>query len=364
MLSVNFCSTVPHKYFLQENYLKNFVLRESGDMKKSHKEINEEWKCLPSAPALTCRSSSKTKCYKTALGNGHLNRYQDVLPFENTRVKLGGCGYINASYIEICTGKRYISSQAPLPQSFDDFWQMVWESHIGVIVMLARFIEKRRVKAHCYWPAIVNSPEQFRDITVTLTKVRQPRDGITIQHFTISKNSEIRKLVHLHYTDWPDFGVPDKTDGIREMKRLTELYVQKLHIPNETEYGLTYPVLVHCSAGIGRAGTFLAFLNYCNLIKQGSSHSSVSVANIVSLLRKQRMCMVQTKDQYLFIYHLIQDEFDDVDCKFFDTPKQTKGSHAAWRNPRSYCSPTRNFLRTTQKGINTLAISSSCTITL
>lgn len=337
-------------------------------MNKSLKEINEEWKNLPSAPSLNCRSM-KTKCYATALGNRHLNRYQDVLPFESTRVKLGSSSYINASYIEICTGHRYIAAQAPLPQSFDDFWQMVWESHVSVIVMLARFVEKRRVKAHCYWPSILNSAENFHQVSVTLTKVQQQTEGITVQHFTLSKDSETRKLVHLHYTNWPDFGVPEKTGDIREIKRLAESFVQKHKVPSETSFGPTYPILVHCSAGIGRAGTFLAFLNYCNLAKQGTLHSSISVANIVSLLRKQRMCMVQTKEQYYFIYQLIQDEFEDVfETKLFaDSPqsgKHLKGSTPSWRPPRSYCSPTRSFLRTTQSGINTLSISSSCTITL
>merc|ERR1712137_487150 len=117
---------------------------------KTSRQISEEWKTLPSAPPT---NNCMKKCYETALNNRSLNRYPDVLPFEGTRVKFEDSNnYINASYIEICPEYRCIAAQAPLPQSFNDFWRMVWENHVTVIVMPARFIEKRKVKAHCYWP--------------------------------------------------------------------------------------------------------------------------------------------------------------------------------------------------------------------
>jgi len=327
---------------------------------KSTRQINEEWKTLPSAPS----QDNTKRCYATALCNRNLNRYQDVLPFEGTRVKFEDSNnYINASYIEICPEYRCIAAQAPLPQSFDDFWRMVWENHVSVIVMLARFVEKRKVKAHCYWPSEIGSSENFNGITVSLEKKQQLTEGITIHHFLISNGSETRKLGHLHYTDWPDFGVPMSTDGIRELKRTAELFVER---ESTIADGMkkTYPILVHCSAGIGRAGTFLAYLNYCHKVMQGVSHDELSVANIVSNLRTQRMCMVQTKEQFRFIYQLLEDEFNEVPYDVTSStsspqrPLRRKTNKPPLRSVRSYCTP-RTFLRSTQNGVSTLSISTA-----
>lgn len=362
-------------------------------MNTSVQQINEEWENLPKPPPTDCLSHTE-KCYETAVlhCNRHLNRYQDVLPFESTRVKLNTpCNYINASYIELSQNFRCIAAQAPLPQGFNDFWQMVWESGVIVIVMLSRFIEKRRVKAHCYWPS-AGQMDSFGHITVCFKKIQNPSDGITIQHFTISNGTETRNLIHIHYTNWPDFGVPDTTDDIREIKRIAELYVTKeslkekknndqsddnpfqtsqsqsqsqpqphpFHQCTNSSSSSSYPILVHCSAGIGRAGTFLAFLYYCQLVKSGLSFSSISVATIVSSLREKRMCMVQTKEQYLFIYNLLYDEFDHsvglcrskLNLGASDVLNSRSKIPPPLRSTRSYCieSP-RNFLRTTQTNL-------------
>jgi len=274
-------------------------------------EIDAEWSSLPSAPSALC---TFRKCYSMGLMNRDLNRYPDVLPFDKTRVKLKNSQkYINASYIEICPKYKFIAAQAPLPQSFSDFWLMLWEKHVSVVVMLARFIEKRRVKAHCYWPNTVGSTEDFDGIHVTLEEVEELPHCITVRHFNISIGNESRKIVHIHYTEWPDFGVPDSTEGLRKIKELTEKYSSKNRNSNLTSSSdeNIYPILVHCSAGIGRAGTFLAYVNYCELIRLGKDSESVSVRDIVASLRKQRMCMVQTKEQYNFIYKVLQDELAD-----------------------------------------------------
>lgn len=337
-------------------------------MDKSQQQINDEWENLPLPPSSSCLSNTE-RYYKSALSNRHLNRYQDVLPFESTRVKLSTpTSYINASYIEMSEDFKCIAAQAPLPQAFNDFWQMVWESGVVVIVMLSRFIEKRRVKAHCYWPSLIGQPDTFDKITVTLNKTQNPSNGITIQHFTISDDFETRKLVHVHYTNWPDYGVPETTEDIREIKRIAELYATKESLKNNSERDtlstkspqtLRYPILVHCSAGIGRAGTFLAFLNYCQLIKQGQTHLSLSVGTIVSSLRKQRMCMVQTKEQYHFIYQLLNDEFG-LNYPFSGTKSKIP---PPLRSSRSYCiNRPKNFLRTTQTNLcisNSFSIPSS-----
>jgi len=244
---------------------------------------------------------------------------------------------------------------------------MVWENHVCVIVMLARFIEKRKVKAHCYWPTEPEQVEVFNagtdsEVSVTLEKKQQLSEGITMHHFILSNATESRKLIHLHYTGWPDFGVPESTEAIRELKRVSELYAER-----EQKRGAKkkYPILVHCSAGIGRAGTFLAYLSYCQQIRQGIPHNELSVASVVSHLRKQRMCMVQTKEQFHFIYQLLEDEFTDVETAPGTPVHRLRDKRLVSKRPqlktaKSYCTP-RSMLRTTQNGlkVNTLSISTA-----
>ena len=345
-------------------------------MHASRTQIDREWLNLPTPPPVLC---CFRKCYTSGLNHKQLNRYPDVVPFENTRVKLDTeDAYINASYIEICPRYRFIAAQAPLPQCFTDFWFMIWQKNVSVVVMLSRFVEKRRVKAHCYWPSVIDLVELFGEISVKLTKEEELPHCITVRHFEVSKEGVSRTVVHIHYTEWPDFGVPQTTEGIRQVKKLTDEYSMQLST-STGDSGDSYPVLVHCSAGVGRAGTFLAYLNYCKLISLGRTHDTLTVGEVVTALRKQRMYMVQTKEQFLFIYRLLQDEFQCEGCTTDQgllspmsptregcgsplTPggssmlhAKVNGSLVMRSSPgRLYCSKPRSFLRTTQTALETL----------
>jgi len=192
----------------------------------------------------------------------------------------------------------YICCQAPLPNTFEDFWRMIWEQKCPVIVMLTRFVEKKIVKADMYWP---ETSQQYGRIFVQKRSECNRVPSIFTRHFIITNSKEPnieRKVVQLHYTDWPDQGVPETTEAMTELINELDLYKR----------GLQDPITVHCSAGIGRTGTFLAIHMALQMVLASSEKlEEINVMDLVFNLRRQRAGMVQSKDQYKFVYATIQD---------------------------------------------------------
>jgi len=253
-------------------------------------------------PQYHCEDATVSFCSAMKPENFCKNRYPDVLPYEPTRVRLQTCpnDYINANYISETHERSYISCQAPLPQTFDDFWSMVWENNVSIVVMLTRFLERRRIKAHCYWPNEQNEVETFGNISVQLVKAKSVGPDIIIRKFAVAhaQFGEAREIVHIHYTEWPDCGVPTSTQSIRAVLVLMDAY--------QAKFGSDSSVVVHCSAGIGRTGTLIAIRQYLNLCKRGYLPK---ISDIVRDLRNQRMGMVQTREQYEFIHRVLEDIF-------------------------------------------------------
>jgi len=217
---------------------------------------------------------------------------------KKNRVILSKSQYINASKVSI-QSKNFISCQAPLPQTFNDFWTMVWEHKTPVIVMLTKLIEGKKIKAHCYWPSNIGHAETFGDITVALESV-EIDDKMIKRVFSVSKSddsSEPLKVLQIHYVDWPDFGVPENPISIIKVIEEIESFVEV------SRASTTAPVVIHCSAGIGRTGTLLAIISFIEHKKM--SHPE-SIQDIVNSLRKQRIGMVQTFEQYRFIYNVVE----------------------------------------------------------
>eukprot|EP01103_Thecamoeba_quadrilineata_P005318 TRINITY_DN15133_c0_g1_i1.p1 TRINITY_DN15133_c0_g1~~TRINITY_DN15133_c0_g1_i1.p1 ORF type:complete len:306 (+),score=35.28 TRINITY_DN15133_c0_g1_i1:123-1040(+) len=250
--------------------------------------------------------------------NSHKNRYHDVLPLEETRVKLVsipgllGSDYINANYINDGKSNCYIASQAPIPSTINDFWRMVWEQNSPLIVMLTRLQEGNNVKAHPYWPETRGEEFNAGDhIKITLREnPRIEKFGITIRKLHVEHLGlrVSRMITQLHFSDWPDNGVPSKTASIRAVLHLHEMFRSRNHV-------LTGPTVVHCSAGIGRAGTFIAIdmlfrkIVQSTCAEEGNNYSS-HLYNILLDLRKQRRGMVQTFEQYRFIIQVLSDTID------------------------------------------------------
>jgi protein tyrosine phosphatase len=238
------------------------------------------------------------------------NRYRDVLADEHTRVKLVGMenDYINANHISGSNlpGRpkaHYIACQAPLPTTFEDFWWMVWQEKSSVVVMLTKFREKGTIKAHPYWPKEVDEVMDFGCMRVALV-TQKSLPGICISTLRLTKNAPnesggTRIVYHLFFTEWPDFGVPKSTRSIRNLLTYTNLYMDL-----GATQGTTGPLVLHCSAGIGRTGSFLAIHAGLLLIE---ANVTADVAGIVTEMRRCRNGMVQTEQQYMFVFEALND---------------------------------------------------------
>ncbi|XP_018646753.1 receptor tyrosine phosphatase type r2a,putative [Schistosoma mansoni] len=233
--------------------------------------------------------------------NRSKNRYANVIAYDHSRVVLQLTGnndpdsdYINANYLDgYCKQNAYIATQGPLPHTITDFWRMVWEQHSGMIVSMTRLEEKARVKCEQYWPSNTNGTINFGDISVSLLDTMELA-YYTVRSFVLQKAGtiETREVRQLQFTAWPDHGVPNHPAPLL-------MFLRRVRAECPADSG---PVIVHCSAGVGRTG---AFILLDILLEQMRHEKAVDVFNTVSRLRAQRNFMVQTEDQYAFIYEAL-----------------------------------------------------------
>ncbi|KAM6991189.1 uncharacterized protein RBU47_015700 [Passerculus sandwichensis] len=230
------------------------------------------------------------------LCNQNKNRYKSIIPYDHCRVVLQpsdtGNGYINASYVDTYRSPRFfIAAQGPLAGTVVDFWHMVWQEKTSVIVMLTGLVEQNKIKCEQYWP---EEEQIYGDFTVTLNNT-WTTTGLVKRIFCLQKAGCAlpRAVEQFHYLLWPDHGVPRNPS---QLLCLVEVVNKRVL---EAPAG---PVLVHCSAGIGRTGTFIA-LDF--LLKMGKAEGKVDVFRCVQQLREQRVSMVQTKEQYSFLYEAL-----------------------------------------------------------
>ncbi|KAJ8769715.1 hypothetical protein K2173_005361 [Erythroxylum novogranatense] len=250
--------------------------------------------------------------------NSSKNRYMDVIPFDENRVVLNPCkdyrpsarGYINASYVKTSGDvSQFIATQGPLPHTFEDFWEMVVQNHSPAVVMLTRLVDNyRMVKCGDYFQAEDGS-RNFGNICIVTKWLRSIDTSLILRNLDVAyKESEELPLsvLHIHYPEWPDHGVPKDTLAVRQI--LKRLY----HLPPSLG-----PVVVHCSAGIGRTGTYCAIHNTIQRILLGDL-SALDLAHTISIFRSQRIGMVQTMEQYFFCHKAIIDELEDLISDFSD----------------------------------------------
>ncbi|RXN09470.1 receptor-type tyrosine- phosphatase beta [Labeo rohita] len=232
------------------------------------------------------------------------NRYNNILPYDSTRVKLSyvdddSCSdYINASYIPGNNFRReYIATQGPLPGTKDDFWKMVWEQNVHNIVMVTQCVEKGRVKCDHYWP-FDQEPLYYGDLVVQMQSESVLPEW-TIREFKICNEEQLsysRVVRQFHYTVWPDHGVPEITQSLIQFVRTVRDYINRTPFSGAT--------VVHCSAGVGRTGTFIAL---DRVLQQLDTRDTVDVYSVVFDLRLHRTHMVQTECQYSYLYQCVRD---------------------------------------------------------
>ncbi|XP_078264457.1 protein tyrosine phosphatase receptor type Fa isoform X7 [Rhinoraja longicauda] len=226
------------------------------------------------------------------------NRYANVIAYDHSRVILTsvdgvpGSDYVNANYIDGYRKQNaYIATQGPLPETLSDFWRMVWEQRTVTIVMMTRLEEKSRVKCDQYWPC--RGTETYGMIQVTLLDTVELAT-YSVRTFALYKNgsSEKREVRQFQFMAWPDHGVPEYPTPILA-------FLRRVKACNPPDAG---PMVVHCSAGVGRTGCFVVIDAMLERVKH---EKTVDIYGHVTCMRAQRNYMVQTEDQYIFIHEAL-----------------------------------------------------------
>uniref|UniRef100_A0A8C3EA73 Receptor-type tyrosine-protein phosphatase F n=1 Tax=Corvus moneduloides TaxID=1196302 RepID=A0A8C3EA73_CORMO len=245
------------------------------------------------------------------------NRYANVIAYDHSRVILTsidgvpGSDYINANYIDGYRKQNaYIATQGPLPETLSDFWRMVWEQRTATIVMMTRLEEKSRVKCDQYWPS--RGTETYGMIQVTLLDTVELAT-YTVRTFALYKNgsSEKTELRQFQFMAWPDHGVPEYPTPILA-------FLRRVKACNPTDAG---PMVVHCSAGVGRTGCFIVI---DAMLERMKHEKTVDIYGHVTCMRSQRNYMVQTEDQYIFIHEAL---LEAATCGNTEVPARNLFAH-------------------------------------
>ncbi|XP_046687176.1 LOW QUALITY PROTEIN: tyrosine-protein phosphatase non-receptor type 12-like, partial [Homalodisca vitripennis] len=264
---------------------------------------------------LFSESIKGTKQYSCSEGekevNRKKNRYKDILPFDVSRVVLNeyagvpGSDYINANYIRGASGSpAYIASQGPLPHTVNDFWRMVVQCEVQVIVMACNEEEAGKHKCENYWVEGEGEEKQFGMVSLRLIKASTVCPDFSVRTMRLKytntqSNTEERTVCQFHYSAWPDHGVPPLVRPLLDMVRLVR----------DTQASETLPVLIHCSAGCGRTGTICAIDYVWGLLRAGKLTKDFSLLSLVREMRRQRIAMVQTKEQYVLVHQAVRELF-------------------------------------------------------
>jgi len=314
-------------------------------------KVGNEWKALEEV------SPPPASHFTSALAGENVdkNRYPRVLAPDLTRVKLqpmkGNSDYINANYIDgihLNSKRAYIATQAPKPETVKDFWRMVWEQDVRILVMLTNLEEQGKSKAHLYWPT--HGSKTYGNVTVSIVSVDNDEDhDWCLRKFNIrfggnrlkqgttmvrvgdiekpvlnhhSDPTECRTLYQYHYTAWPDMGVPHMPPLLDMMSSVNVAWLKVCedNMLKPIHDASPSPIVVHCSAGIGRTGAYM-LIHTCvsRLLEDNTPPSNLDLQPILSQMREQRPGLVQQKEQYMFCYKLIQFAIDGVQSRTPDS---------------------------------------------
>ncbi|XP_071129167.1 receptor-type tyrosine-protein phosphatase kappa-like isoform X2 [Mytilus edulis] len=276
------------KYKIPISDLRNVI-----NEKRKDEGFNNEYKILPKGLVHAHDEGSKEE-------NKLKNRFLRTWPYDHSRIVLTGNtkhDYINASYIDSYDKENaYIASQGPKKNTLRDFWHMIWQEKVGKIVTVTKLEEERRKKCEQYWPQNINRPLLVDNYKLTMKEEIQ--HTVYVYRLIIlhnKTNKEERMVHHFHFTQWPDHGVPDSI-------KLVKFY-RKVRCDKQDMSG---PLVVHCSAGVGRTGTFIAV---DALYEHGKKVGYVDIMEYVQMMRKDRMNMIQTHEQYAIVFEALLELF-------------------------------------------------------
>nr|XP_020636230.1 tyrosine-protein phosphatase non-receptor type 22 isoform X1 [Pogona vitticeps] len=234
------------------------------------------------------------------------NRYKDILPYDHSRVKLSlitsdkDSHYINANFIKgVYEPKTYIATQGPLSTTVVDFWRMIWEYKVQIVVMACLEFEMGKRKCERYWVEVDETPLHFGPFCISCEAEKERKEYV-IRILQVQLNdSEIRTVYHFHYKCWPDHDVPSSINPILQL--IWEMRCYQAHSE--------VPICVHCSAGCGRTGVICALDYTWSLLKDGILPMNFSIFNMIQEMRTQRPLLVQTQEQYKLVYDAVIELF-------------------------------------------------------
>jgi protein tyrosine phosphatase len=292
------------------------LTRTTSPEKKKNYEV--EYDFIEEKSSISGKDWDKSNSSAVKTENDLKNRYPDVLALEESRVKLitddeDKQDYINANFIRNYLGDKigYISTQGPLNSTIQDFWRMIWQEKVTVLVMLTKEFENGVNKSARYWPS--NRSIMFGNFQITVLSTEKDPitgDDLLIRKLIVKNSKELdepeREVIHFQYTGWPDHGLPPQSRS-HHFLHLLSLVDNAI----AEKGGL---ICIHCSAGIGRSGTFCTIHMNVHILRDYLEKYKIlppiSVVNTVLDLRKQRHGMVQTKEQFLFCYQIIVEEYN------------------------------------------------------
>ncbi|XP_062975619.1 tyrosine-protein phosphatase non-receptor type 18 [Elgaria multicarinata webbii] len=285
--------------------LKGFLARVEAKAGQEKGQLAEEFQEIK-ARAVAFRQQQG---FSTEAG-GHKenikkNRYKDILPYDQTRVVLnlraeeGQADYINANFIQGVDNRRcYIATQGPLPHTVLDFWRMVWQYRVKVIVMACREVEMGKKKCERYWP-LAEEALHFGPFSVAQVKEQQLNPDVVLRMLTLTFQQEERVISHFQYVAWPDRGIPDTYGYFLDM-------IEQVRCKQGED---TVPICVHCSAGCGRTGVICTLEYIRQLLLKQRIPPHFSIFDVILEMRKQRPAAVQTQEQYEFVYRAVTEMF-------------------------------------------------------
>ena len=271
------------------------------------------------------KSVNATHEHSSHPDNKHKNRYLNIVAYDHSRVALTSLpgqrnsDYINANYIDgFQQFQAYIGSQGPLDETFETFWRMIWEQKVYVIVMITNLVERGRRKCDMYWPK--EGSMTYGHIDVTLVK-EDVMANYTVRRLRV-KHTKVKKkkwsvgermVEQYHYTGWPDHGTPGDTLPVLS-------FVRKSVACNPPDGG---PIVAHCSAGVGRTGTYIAI---DAMLKQAKAKGELNVFGFLKHIRSQRNHLVQTEEQYVFLHDAL---VEALSCGVTEVKLTEVGEHVA-----------------------------------
>ncbi|KAL7638394.1 UNVERIFIED_CONTAM: hypothetical protein RMT77_010964 [Armadillidium vulgare] len=277
----------------------HMVLSYMEDHLRNKDRLEQEWVALCAYEAEPCASNIALKPE-----NAQKNRYTDITPYDHNRVILNehtnvsGSNYINASSITDHDPRNpaYIATQGPLASTAADFWQLVWEQGSVVIVMLTRLTENGQALCHRYWPE--EGSELYHIYEVHLVSEHIWCDDYLVRSFYLKnvRTGETRTVTQFHFLSWPESGIPASTKALLEFRRKV----------NKSYRGRSCPIIVHCSDGVGRTGTYCLIDMVLNRMSKGAKE--IDIAATLEHIRDQRPNMVRTKSQFEFVLMSVAEE--------------------------------------------------------